>query len=262
VASDGASTVGTSFVGTTARAVNGAVRWALVRSLAVGYGVLYDYIFERFAAYRTLEHEVLRVIAAGAEGKPNPRDVRILDIGCGPGNFSLAMAGAGYSVVGVDAYEPLITLAQEKRRARRVQNVAFKRADLPGDRPFPAGHFDQVVNVHFLYAHPDPDAILREAARVLAPGGHGVFVNLTRRVWVWPTFQRLRAEAGWGPALAALLWMAPNAVFESLRPRQTGPHYWSEEQFGEHLRGAGFEVLQLRRTFFEDASLLAWVRKP
>jgi len=262
MASEGASPVGVSFVGSTARAVNGAVRWALVRSLAVGYGVLYDYIFEHFAAYRMLEQEVLRVIAAGSEGKPNARDVRILDIGCGPGNFSLAMAAAGYSVLGVDAYEPLITLAQEKRRARQVQNVAFKRADLPEDRSFPAGHFDQVVNVHFLYAHPDPDSILREAARVLTPGGHGVFVNLTRRVSVRPTFERLRTEAGWRPALAALLWMVPNAVFESLRPRQTRPHYWNEAEFRSHLGAAGFEVVDMRRTFFEGASLLAWVRKP
>jgi len=262
MAADGTSTIPGSVMGTSARAVHRAVRWALVRSLAVGYGVLYDYIFERFAAYRTLEDEVLRVIAAGAAGAASARDVRILDIGCGPGNFSLAMAGVGYSVIGIDAYEPLVTLAQEKRRARRASNVAFKRADLPEERPFPADHFDQVVNVHFLYAHPDPDAILREAARVLAPGGHGVFVNLTRRVPVRPTFERLRREAGFGAAFAALLWMLPNAIFESLRPRQTGPHYWTEAQFSDHLRGAGFEVLEMRRTFFEDASLLAWVRKP
>jgi 2-polyprenyl-3-methyl-5-hydroxy-6-metoxy-1,4-benzoquinol methylase len=251
-----------SAAATTLRAVSRAGRWALERMLAVGYGVLYDYIFERFPAYRSLQQEVLEMIAAGAAGVATPRDVHILDIGCGPGNLSLAVAAAGYSVIGVDAYEPLVTLAQEKRRARQVPNVAFKLADLPEERPFPAGHFHQVVNVHFLYAHPAPDAILAEAARVLAPGGHGVFVNLTHRVWVRPTFWRLRTEAGWGPALGALLWMLPNAVFESLRPRRTGPHYWNEAQFTEHLQAAGFEVLALRRTFFQDASLLAWVRKP
>ena len=256
------SAVPESATGTAIRFVTRAGRWALERSLAVGYGVLYDFIFERFPAYRLLQEEVTRVIAAGAAGAANPRQVQILDIGCGPGNLSLGIAAAGYSVIGVDAYEPLVTLAQEKRRARQVPNVAFKRADLVEERPFPANHFDQVVNVHFLYAHPDPDAILREAAHVLAPGGHGIFVNLTRRVWVRPTFERIRAQAGWGAALGSLLWMVPNALFEALRPRRTGPHYWSEAQFTEHLNAAGFEVIELRRTFFEDASLLAWVRKP
>lgn len=245
----------------SAKPLTAGLRWAVDRALAVGYGVVYDYIFERFDPYRALQQEVLDVVRAAA-GARTPREVRVLDIGCGPGNFSLLLAGAGFSVIGVDAYEPLVTLAQEKRRAQHLPNLAFKRVPLAHTTAFPAAHFDQVLNVHFLYAHPDPDAILREAERLLAPGGHGVFVNLTRRVQVCPTFRRLRKDAGWSTALGSLLWILPNALFENLRPRQTSPHYWDEAQFAERLRTAGFEVLELRRTFFEGASLLAWVRKP
>lgn len=237
------------------------LRWAIDRALAVGYGVVYDCIFERFGPYRALQQEILDVVRAAA-GARHPQEIRVLDIGCGPGNFSLLLANAGFSVIGVDAYEPLVTLAQEKRRAQHLPNLAFKCVNVGHTAAFPAARFDQILNVHFLYAHPDPDAILREAARLLAPGGHGVFVNLTRRVWVLPTFRRLREVEGWGAALGSLLWMLPNALFESLRPRQTGPHYWGEAQFAERLRTAGFEVLELRRTFFDGASLLAWVRKP
>ena len=49
-------------------------------------------------------------------------------------------------------------------------------------------------------------------------------------------------------------------MFEVTRKR-VGPHYWQEEEFASRLRGAGFTVLELRRTFFDEASLLAWVRK-
>lgn len=237
------------------------VRWAIDRALAVGYGLVYDYIFDRFGPYRALQQEVLDVVRAAADGK-SLRDVRVLDIGCGPGNFSLLLANTGFSVIGVDAYEPLVTLAQEKRRSQHLPNLAFRYVNVAHTPAFPAAHFDQVLNVHFLYAHPDPDAILREAARLLMPGGHGVFVNLTRRVWVCPTFRRLRQEVGWRTALNSLVWTLPNALFESLRSRDTGPHYWSEAQFAERLGAAGFEVLELRRTFLEGASLLAWVRKP
>jgi SAM-dependent methyltransferase len=240
--------------------VAAGVRWSIDRALAVGYGLVYDYIFDRFGPYRVLQQEVLDMVRTTAGGR-RPREFRVLDIGCGPGNFSLLLADEGFSVIGVDAYEPLVTLAQEKRRAQHLPNLAFKCVNVAQTAAFPAAHFDHVLNVHFLYAHPDPDAVLREAARLLVPGGHGVFVNLTRRVWVLPTFHRLRRHVGWGAALSSLLWMLPNALFETVRPRQTGPHYWDEAQFDAHLRAAGFDVLELRRTFFEDASLLARVRK-
>jgi len=40
-----------------------------------------------------------------------------------------------------------------------------------------------------------------------------------------------------------------------------GPHYWDENAFAGHLRGAGFTVLEIRRTFLNGASLLVWARK-
>jgi ubiquinone/menaquinone biosynthesis C-methylase UbiE len=227
--------------------------------LAVGYGVVYDYILEHFDPYRRLQREVLAAVEA--EAGAERAAVRILDIGCGPGNFSLMLAEAGFTVVGVDAYGPLISLAQEKRRTQRLSNLAFKHGDLVKDSPFRSEHFDQVINVHFLYAHGDPASVLRAAYRVLKPGGHGVFVNLTRRVPVWATFRQRSEHEGIVPALKSLVWVLPNGIFETFR-RQAAPHYWDEERMATHLREAGFEILALRRTFFDGASLLAAVRKP
>ena len=60
--------------------------------------------------------------------------------------------------------------------------------------------------------------------------------------------------------MRCLRWVLPNAIFEAIR-RPIGPHYWPEAEFEARLRSAGFTVLDLRRTFFDDVSLLAWVRK-
>jgi 2-polyprenyl-3-methyl-5-hydroxy-6-metoxy-1,4-benzoquinol methylase len=239
--------------------VRGGLQWGLDHMLAVGYGTLYDYIFERFPPYQRLRSELLELVQA--EAPADRTNVRVLDIGCGPGNFSLMLAEAGFSVIGVDAYGPLISLAREKRRSRRLANLAFKQGDLVRDEPFAPEQFDQMINVHFLYAHPDPAAVLRAAYRVLKPGGHAVFVNLTRRVAVWSTLREVSARDGIVAALNTLLWVLPNTIFESVR-RQTGPHYWDEQRMTRQLCEAGFEVVSLRRTFFDDASLLASVRRP
>jgi SAM-dependent methyltransferase len=242
-------------------AVLSGLRWGLDRAVSVGYGLLYDYIFERFGPYRDLQREIVDLVVAGIPPAVDRKDVRVLDIGCGAGNLALVLAEAGFSVVGVDAFDALVTLAQEKRRAERLPNLAFQHGDIALENPFREAQFDQVVNLHFLYAHPAPERVLEEAYRVLKPGGHAILVNLTRRVPVGPTFRRLRRERGTAAALHPQLWVLPNAVFEALR-RRIGPHYWDEREFSRRLTDAGFELLALKRTFFDGASLLAWARKP
>ncbi len=236
------------------------LQWALDRMVSVGYGVVYDFVFERFPPYRRLQQEILELLERSAPKDASRRDVHVLDIGCGPGNFAFAVGEAGFSVVGVDPYDALLDLAREKRRAKRLPNVAFRHADLATGQPFREASFDQVVNIHSLYVHAAPRDVLREAYRALKPGGHGVFVNFTRRVWLWSTVRGVTSRDGLAAGLRCLLWVLPNSVFEATRKR-IGPHYWQEEEFASRLEEAGFELLEMRRTFFDGASLLAWVRK-
>lgn len=238
----------------------GGVRAGLDRMLSVGYGVVYDYIFERFAPYRRLQEEVRGLVEASVAPSTDRRDVRVLDIACGPGNFTCRLAEAGFSVTGLDTYGALVEVAKEKRRARRLSNLAFRHADLARGHLFREGAFDQVVSIHALYVHPAPDRVLGEAFRVLKPGGCAVFVNHTRRVGRWSTLREIWRRDGPAAALRGLLWILPNAVFEAAR-KPVGPHYWDEDAFAAHLERAGFTVLEMRRTFLSDASLLVWARK-
>lgn len=244
------------------RALWNGVRWGLDRAVSVGYGVLYDVIFERFAPYRALQEEVLACVRAGLGPAVEPRQVRVLEVGCGPGNFACLLAEAGFAVLGLDPYGGLIELAREKRRARRLSQLAFQHGDLTDGRHAWEATFDQVVSIHALYAHPAPQRLLAEISRVLKPGGHLVLVNHTRRMGPATTFAEVRRRAGGLAALHALLWLVPNALFELGRRQMGPPHYWDEARLRAELEAAGFAVLELRRTFLNATSLLAWARKP
>ena len=228
--------------------------------LAVGHGVVYDYVYPRFSHYQRLQAEIRDLVEAAVPARLERRDVRVLDVGCGRAHLACALAEAGFTVTGLDSYAPLVGAAKGKRRARHLATLAFRHGDLTRGNTFRAGAFDQVVSIHALHAHPTPDRLLREAHRVLKPGGHAVFVNHTRRIGHWPTLREIARRDGLAVALQGLLWVLLNSIFEAAR-EPVGPHYWDEATFSARLGQAGFEVLDMRRTFLGGASLLVWARK-
>lgn len=246
--------------GAVMNSLTGRIRGGLDRMLSVGYSVVYDYIFERFSPYQQLQAEVCGLVAAGVLAARDRRDVRVLDVGCGPGNLACLLAETGFTVTGLDTYGALVEVAKEKRRAKHLSNLAFRHADLAHGNTFREGTFDQVVNIHSLYVHPAPDELLKAVYRVLKPGGSAVFVNHTRQLGRWATVREIKQREGLGAALRALLWVLPNSIFEAVR-MPIGPHYWDEDAFSTHLRSAGFAVLEMRRTFLNGASLLVWAKK-
>ena len=254
------SSAGTSRTDVESGRVVDGLHAGLDRVLSVAYGAVYDSIVERFVPYQELQRTVAALVEAACPAPGSRRDVRILDVGSGPGTLAFALAQSGFTVVGIEPYGALVELAREKRRARKLQNLSFRQGDLGGGDIFTEAAFDQVVNIHSLYVHPAPHRVLREAFRVLKPGGHAIFVNPTRRLSLGATLRQARAQGGTRAVVDRLLWAVPNGLFESMR-RPVGPHYWNEGEFSSALADAGFAVLETRRTFVDGASVLAWVRK-
>jgi SAM-dependent methyltransferase len=98
---------------------------------------------------------------------------RVLDLGCGAGGITLHIARTygPASIVGFDVEKPVIEKARQAAdKAGLLDRVTFVQA-APGGLPFADGSFDVVFSKDALVHVADKDAIFREIARVLAPGG-------------------------------------------------------------------------------------------
>jgi ubiquinone/menaquinone biosynthesis C-methylase UbiE len=93
----------------------------------------------------------------------------VLDVGCGPGNFTRAFARACENglAVGLDASR---TMLDQAVREPNPPNVRYVRGDAAA-LPFPDATFDAVGCFAALYFIAEPYGAIDEMVRVLAPGG-------------------------------------------------------------------------------------------
>lgn len=144
-------------------------------------------------AQRTMEHRLLAAIyerlwrPAGAIAFMGPKQFfaekefaldalrlrgaqRVLDVACGPGNFTStyadAVEGDGIAV-GLDVSVPMLRRAVKENNAERAAYVRASASDLP----FLQDSFDAVACYAALYLIPDPFAVVQQMIRVLRPGG-------------------------------------------------------------------------------------------
>lgn len=97
------------------------------------------------------------------------------DLGCGTGQVAEVLAPVVRRVIAVDGSAEMLASARE--RLRTAGNVEFRQGELEA-LPLPDGHLDAALIVLVLHYVPDPARALREAARVLRPGGRLLVVDM------------------------------------------------------------------------------------
>jgi SAM-dependent methyltransferase len=110
-----------------------------------------------------------------AEVLPSP-PARVLDIGCGTGALSLAMAEAGYEVTAIDPDPTAIDLAERSAHQAAPGRLAYHRSDATTWVADEAG-YDVVVTTRTLHHVHDPAAVLEQVHRWLRPGGQLVCID-------------------------------------------------------------------------------------
>lgn len=132
----------------------------------------------RTEQYLNLGHDRFAAAAFVAQGAGDGRG-RALDIGTGKGLLAMALASRGFLVatVDVDAQERELAafLAEERGLQERI---AFHAGDACA-LPFPDGSFDVVASMDALHHLEDGERALREAVRVLKPGGALILADFT-----------------------------------------------------------------------------------
>lgn len=97
------------------------------------------------------------------------KELRILEVGCGVGDFSLYLSQQGADVTAVDFSSQAIELAIRKAKAQN-REVDFRVADAQ-NLPFENDSFDLIVSCECLEHIPAPQLALNEMYRVLKPSG-------------------------------------------------------------------------------------------
>jgi len=106
-----------------------------------------------------------------------PRDLVVVDLGCGTGAGLVDLAAAVARVIGVDQSDAMLEAA--RRRTAGLDNVEIRQGDLASP-PLDAASCDAAQVILALSYVEDPDAVLRSMARVLKPNGRAVVVDLLR----------------------------------------------------------------------------------
>lgn len=107
---------------------------------------------------------------------------KILDVGCGGGILSEALARRQAAVTGIDLSTSLITIARQHAQLQglTIDYQHISSTELAAQFP---GSFDVITCMELLEHVPDPSQLIQECAQLLKPGGFIFFATINRNVW-------------------------------------------------------------------------------
>lgn len=150
--------------------------------------------------YRTL-HQINPARLQFIERFVDLSGLRVLDVGCGGGILSEALAERGASVLGIDLAESALQAAEAHRAGQAVEYrlESSREVAARGER------FDAVTCMEMLEHVADPAAVLRDIHALLKPGGWAFFSTINRT---------LKARLGAVYAAEYLLRLVPQGTHQ------------------------------------------------
>jgi 2-polyprenyl-6-hydroxyphenyl methylase/3-demethylubiquinone-9 3-methyltransferase len=156
------------------------------------------------------------------------RDARVLDVGCGAGLLSEALAGAGARVTGIDLADASLNVARA-HAAEGGLSIDYRNVAVEQVAADETSAYDLVLCLEVLEHVPDPAAIVAACARAACPGGRVVFSTINRNPKSF-AFAILGAEY--------LLGLIPRGTHEYLKLIRPS-------ELAADIRAAGLELTDL-----------------
>jgi 2-polyprenyl-6-hydroxyphenyl methylase/3-demethylubiquinone-9 3-methyltransferase len=207
-------------------------------------------------------HELNPTRLAYVRARCTLRGAAVLDVGCGAGLLSEALAGEGANVAALDLAPELIEIAklhlletQATRPALRVdyrlQSAESIAAELPGK-------FDAITCMEMLEHVPDPSSVVRACADLLKPGGR-LFVSTLNRTPAAFALAIVGAEY-----VAGLLPKGTHSYAQFIRPAELAGWLRAAGLQLEDVSGLHYNPLTRRATLGRrtDVNYLACAVKP
>ncbi|WP_310614011.1 bifunctional 2-polyprenyl-6-hydroxyphenol methylase/3-demethylubiquinol 3-O-methyltransferase UbiG [Limnohabitans sp.] len=105
---------------------------------------------------------------------------KVLDVGCGGGILTDAMARSGAHALGIDLATKSLKVAQLHALEAQTPNVQYREVAVEALAAEQPASFDVVTCMEMLEHVPDPSSIVRACAQLVKPGGHVFFSTLNR----------------------------------------------------------------------------------
>ena len=158
--------------------------------------------------------------------------LRVLDIGCGPGEWASSVASAHpeIQVTGIDISQIMIEYANAQAQGQHINNTTFRVMSAKEPLDFPDGAFD-LVNARFLVAFMDPDTwpkLIQECMRMTRSGGMLVLTETEGTLTNSPATEKLYGMSAEAMKRAGQSFSAD------------GRHYGITPMVGKFLRDAGY----------------------
>ncbi|MDB5889330.1 MAG: bifunctional 2-polyprenyl-6-hydroxyphenol methylase/3-demethylubiquinol 3-O-methyltransferase UbiG [Polaromonas sp.] len=125
-------------------------------------------------------HQINPLRLAWIENLVHLKNSRVVDIGCGGGILSDAMARSGAEVLGIDLSSKALKVAKLHALEAQTQGVDYREISAEGLAAEQPGSFDVVTCMEMLEHVPNPGSVVRACSTLVKPGGHVFFSTINR----------------------------------------------------------------------------------